>query len=169
MSVDEHKYYEVDPANSPASAQYAPHGSEQLKHEAPRVSVGSVLLLVVVVLLVLAGAATFGILRRIHASTELNNYTAATSAPPVATQLPVLQQSANEVVIPGNIQAFTLAPIYARRQTSRRRKATLRSPKQPPNATRTSSRRTRSRSRIRIRLLLRCRHGQRRSTLPLPT
>jgi RND family efflux transporter MFP subunit len=114
MSVDEHKYYEVDPANSPASAQYAPHGSEQLKHEAPRVSVGSVLLLVVVVLLVLAGAATFGILRRIHASTELNNYTAATSAPPVATQLPVLQQSANEVVIPGNIQAFTLAPIYAR-------------------------------------------------------
>jgi RND family efflux transporter MFP subunit len=114
MSVDEHKYYEVDPANAPASPQYAPHGSAQLKHEAPKVAVGSVLLLVLIVLLVLAGAATFGIVRRIHASTELNNYTAATSAPPVSVQLPVLQQSANEVVIPGNIQAFTLAPIYAR-------------------------------------------------------
>jgi RND family efflux transporter MFP subunit len=32
----------------------------------------------------------------------------------VSVQVPVLQQSANEVVIPGNIQAFTLAPIYAR-------------------------------------------------------
>ena len=115
MSVDEHKYYEVDPAaEAPASPQFAPHGSAQLKHEAPKVGVGSVLLLVIIVLIVLAGLAVFGVLRRIHAATALNNYTSATSAPPVSTQLPVLQQSANEVVIPGNIQAFTLAPIYAR-------------------------------------------------------
>jgi len=114
MSIDEHNFYEVDRADASASKRSAVHGSEQLKHESSKVAPGSLLILVVLVLLILGGAATFGILRRLHASTELNKYTAATSAPPVSVQTPVLQQSANEVVLPGNIQASTLAPIYAR-------------------------------------------------------
>jgi RND family efflux transporter MFP subunit len=114
MSYDEHKFYEVDSADAPASPHYAAHGAAQLQDETPKVSASSLLILVVLVLLVLAGLAVFGILRRIHASDELKTYTTQTSAPPVAVQTPVLQRSANEIVIPGNIQAFTLAPIYAR-------------------------------------------------------
>ena len=114
MSTDEHKFYEVDPADAPASKHSAIHGSEQLKRENPKVSPGSLLMVVVVVLIVLAALAIFGILRRMHAATDLKKYTDTDSAPTVSVQLPVLQQSANEIVLPGNMQAFTMAPIYAR-------------------------------------------------------
>jgi len=114
MSLDEHKFYEVDPADAPASKSSAVHGSEQLKHETPKVSPRSLVFLVILVLMILVAVAAFGILRRIHASSELTKYTDTTSAPPVSVQLPVMQQSANEIVLPGNIQAYTLAPIYAR-------------------------------------------------------
>jgi RND family efflux transporter MFP subunit len=114
MSTDEHKSYQVDPADAPASQYSAVHGSEQLKHETPKVSLASLVTLFVLVLAMLGGAAAFGILRRIHASNDLTKYTDLNSAPPVSVQLPVTQQSANEIVMPGNIQAYTLAPIYAR-------------------------------------------------------
>jgi RND family efflux transporter MFP subunit len=115
MSTDEHKFYEVDPdAGAPASKYSAVHGSEQLKHETPKASRGALAVLVVVILIVLAIVAVFGIVRRIHATTELETYTDTTAAPPVSVQAPVLQQSSNEIVLPGNMQAFTLAPIYAR-------------------------------------------------------
>src|SRR5665213_231858 len=114
MSSDEHNFYEVDPADAPASKHSAIHGSEQLKRENPKVSPGSLLMVVVVVLIVLAALAIFGILRRMHAATDLKKYTDTDSAPTVSVQLPVLQQSANEIVLPGNMQAFTMAPIYAR-------------------------------------------------------
>ena len=111
---DEHKFYEADPADAQASKYSAVHGSEQQKHEAPQVKRGSLMTLVVVVLVVLAGVAIFGIVSRKHASAELTKYTDTTAAPPVAVAMPVLQQSANEIVLPGNMQAFTMAPIYAR-------------------------------------------------------
>jgi RND family efflux transporter MFP subunit len=111
---DEHKFYEVDPADAQASKHSAIHGSEQQKHEAPQVKRGSLMSLVVIVLIVLAGVAIFGIVSRKHASAELTKYTDTNAAPPVAVAMPVLQQSANEIVLPGNMQAFTMAPIYAR-------------------------------------------------------
>jgi RND family efflux transporter MFP subunit len=114
MSMDEHKYYEVDPADAPASKHFAVHGSEQLRHEAPKASAGSLSIVVILVLLILLALAAFGILRRMHTTNELKKYTDTTSAPPVSAQVPTLQQSANEIVLPGNIQAFSLAPIYAR-------------------------------------------------------
>jgi RND family efflux transporter MFP subunit len=114
MSMDERNFDEVDPANAAVPKHLPVHGSEQPKQEPPQVSAGSLVLLAVLVLLILAGVAAFGILRRLHASAALTKYTATTAAPPVSVQTPVLQQSANEVVLPGNIQAFTLAPIYAR-------------------------------------------------------
>jgi RND family efflux transporter MFP subunit len=80
----------------------------------PEVSRGSLLTLVVVVLLVAALFATVGILHRVHANTELERYTEANAAPPVALALPVFEKDAREIVLPGNIQAFTQAPIYAR-------------------------------------------------------
>jgi RND family efflux transporter MFP subunit len=114
MSTDEHKFYEVDPANAPASKYSAIHGSEQLKRENPKVTPRFLMALAVVVLIVLAVVAIFGILRRMHAATGLRKYTDINSAPAVSVQLPGLQQSANEIVLPGNMQAFTMAPIYAR-------------------------------------------------------
>jgi RND family efflux transporter MFP subunit len=114
MSIDEHKFYEADPADAPASKAYSSHGSAQVKQERPKASPRSLLTLVVLVLIMLAAFATLGILRRTHAATELKKYTDVNAAPPVSVQLPVLQQNADEIVLPGNIQAFTLAPIYAR-------------------------------------------------------
>lgn len=89
------------------------HGAEG-EQRPPKVSRGSIVLLAVIVLLIAAVLGVVGVLHRVHANTELNQYTAATAAPPVALELPVLQQSAQEIVIPGDIQAFTQAPIYAR-------------------------------------------------------
>jgi RND family efflux transporter MFP subunit len=114
MSVDEHKFYEVDPADAPASKYSAVHGAEQLKHETPKVSARSLVVLILFVFIILVAVAAFGILHRVYSSAELRKYTDKTSAPPVSVELPVQQQSANEIVIPGNIQAYTAAPIYAR-------------------------------------------------------
>jgi len=81
---------------------------------APEVSRRSLLALVVVVLVVAVVSATVGIVRRAHASTELKKYTEANAAPPVALVQPVFEKDAREIVLPGNMQAYTLAPIYAR-------------------------------------------------------
>ena len=114
MSIDEHKFYELDPANAPASKYSAVHGSEQLKQENPKVTPRSLVTLTVVVFIVLAALAIFGVLGRMHAMKTLTKYTEADAAPPVSIEVPALQQSANEIVLPGNMQAYTMAPIYAR-------------------------------------------------------
>lgn len=72
------------------------------------------LTLIFIVLLVAVLIAVAGILQRKHTQAALEKYTHATAAPAVALVEPKLQQSANEIVLPGNIQAYTLAPIYAR-------------------------------------------------------
>jgi RND family efflux transporter MFP subunit len=90
------------------------HTSEQAKHDPPEVSRGSLFTIVAIVLVVVVVIAVFGIVTRKHASAALTKYTEATAAPPVTLEQPVMQQSAREVVLPGNIQAFALAPIYAR-------------------------------------------------------
>ena len=72
------------------------------------------LTIVIIVLLVAVLVAVSGILQRKHTQAALEKYTKATAAPAVAVVEPKLQQSANEIVLPGNMQAYTLAPIYAR-------------------------------------------------------
>jgi RND family efflux transporter MFP subunit len=97
------------------SKQSAVHVPELLKHEPPpKVSRTSVLTPVVIVFLVTVVLAIVGIIRRQHAGTVLAKYTDTVAAPPVSLEKPVLQQTAQEIVLPGNMQAFTLAPIYAR-------------------------------------------------------
>jgi RND family efflux transporter MFP subunit len=81
---------------------------------APRVSRGSLLTVAIVVLVVTVVLAIFGIVNRRHASAELRRYTDATAAPPVSLAQPTFEKSSNEIVLPGNMQAYTLAPIYAR-------------------------------------------------------
>lgn len=83
-------------------------------NEPPPVRSGSLMVVVVIVVIIAAVLAVIGILRRKHSEKALSSYTAANAAPPVSLSMPTLQQSAREIVLPGNMQAFTLAPIYAR-------------------------------------------------------
>jgi RND family efflux transporter MFP subunit len=80
----------------------------------PEVSRGSLLTVIVTLLVVAIVVAIIGIVNRKHANAELIHYTSTTAAPPVLLVQPVFEKSAREIVLPGNIQAFTLAPIYAR-------------------------------------------------------
>ena len=94
-------------SNSPAAG----HRQEGAPPQASR---GSVLTLALIVLIIAAVIAVVGILQRKHASAELAHYTDANYAPPVSLVQPVFEKSATEIVLPGNIQAYTQAPIYAR-------------------------------------------------------
>ena len=80
----------------------------------PPISRGRLSVLVTVILLAAAAAAIVGIVGRRHASAQLVRYTDAYAAPPVSLAQPTRQEMAGEIVLPGNIQAFTQAPIYAR-------------------------------------------------------
>jgi RND family efflux transporter MFP subunit len=80
----------------------------------PEVSRLLLLTLVAVFLIAAAAFAITGIARRVHANSELVRYTDANAAPPVSLAQPVFEKDAREIVLPGNMQAFTLAPIYAR-------------------------------------------------------
>ncbi len=81
---------------------------------APEVSRGSLLTLVAVILIAAAAFAVGGILRRIHANAELAKYTDTNAAPPVSLAVPAFEKNASEIVLPGNMQAYTMAPIYVR-------------------------------------------------------
>lgn len=70
------------------------------------------LLLAVLVLAALIIAA--GILPRLHQRAELRKETDYSAAPTVTAVRPTRQAPSEEVVLPGNIQAFIDAPIYAR-------------------------------------------------------
>jgi RND family efflux transporter MFP subunit len=97
------------------SKQSTAHVPELLKHEPPpKVSRRSVLTPVVIVFVVTVVLAIVGIVRRQHASTVLAKYTETVAPPTVSVEQPTLQQNAQEILLPGNMQAFTLAPIYAR-------------------------------------------------------
>jgi RND family efflux transporter MFP subunit len=85
-----------------------------LADQPPPVSGGSLMLVLVIVLLLAVGLGVFGVLKRKHTSAALVKYTDTSAAPPVSLVQPVLQENAREIVMPGNIQAFTMAPIYAR-------------------------------------------------------
>jgi len=90
-------------------------GHHPATHQAPPpISRGSLAIVVVFIVVIAIALAIFGILRRKHSSSELTKYTAETAAPPVSLETPKMQQNASEIVLPGNMQAFTMAPIYAR-------------------------------------------------------
>jgi len=76
--------------------------------------VGRAILLLVVVLVVAAILAGTGIVGRIHARTEVADQTNALAAPTVTVGVPKLGQPQQEVVLPGNLEAYTDSPIYAR-------------------------------------------------------
>lgn len=73
------------------------------------------LLLAILVVAITATALVFsGIAPRLRARQILAEQTHAAAEPVVTVVHPMLQASAEELVLPGNIQAFVDAPIYAR-------------------------------------------------------
>jgi RND family efflux transporter MFP subunit len=84
------------------------------QNEPPRISRGPVVTLVLVLVIVAVVIAAVGIIQRRNAHAQLTQYTQQEAAPPVALTKPVFEKSATEIVLPGNMQAYTMAPIYAR-------------------------------------------------------
>lgn len=72
-------------------------------------------IVVLAVLLVAATAAIYwGISTRVHASAEVKRDTQELAIPSVSVTLPKRSAPQQEIILPGNIQAFIDAPIYAR-------------------------------------------------------
>lgn len=67
-----------------------------------------------VALLVALGVVALGLLSRWHNRSELNDWTAVNSVPTVTVFHPVAESSARTLVLPGTLQAWYAAPIYAR-------------------------------------------------------
>ena len=100
--------------NTPAAQDAGSNRAGARDRSAPQVSRGSMVAVALVVAIVTIAIAAIGILSRKHAHAELSHYTEETAAPPVSLAQPVFEKNATEIVLPGNIQAYTLAPIYAR-------------------------------------------------------
>jgi len=73
-----------------------------------------IVLLLVVLLIVAVVIAIGGIIPRVRARTALADQTNALAAPVVIAVPPRSGEPSEEVVLPGNIQAYTDSPIYAR-------------------------------------------------------
>ena len=72
------------------------------------------LIIALVVAALAAGVLIFGIRSRITAASSLRTVTQQMAVPSVSVVLPKATASAQEVVLPGNIQPFISSPIYAR-------------------------------------------------------
>jgi len=106
MSVEED--YEVD------TGETAEHGRASPGEGQASFSVGKVVFWVVVVA-VLAGAAAFwGITARARAAAEVKAETRELAVPSVAVVRPKRGAPQEELMLPGNVQAYIEAPIYAR-------------------------------------------------------
>ena len=82
------------------------------EHEriSPRKAVAAAVVLVVLALVL--GIA--GILPRVHADNELKRHTEEFAPPAVSARPAEMGDAVNEFILPGNVTAFTDAPIYAR-------------------------------------------------------
>jgi len=80
----------------------------------PTIRRGPLTTLAVIVVLVAIILAVVGILSRRQTAADLADHTAATAAPAVSLVQPQMEKNAREIVLPGNMQAYTQAPIYAR-------------------------------------------------------
>lgn len=94
----------------------AGHGRERggAAPDVKPVSRGRVIIVAIVVLIAAALLVAFGILGRVRADRQVADDTDSLAEPTVLVAKPSRGQPAQEVVLPGNIQAFTDSPIYAR-------------------------------------------------------
>jgi RND family efflux transporter MFP subunit len=80
----------------------------------PPLSGGKAILLLLAVLVVAVILAVTGIIPRLRARTTLQEQTNSLAAPSVLAAKPELGQPSQEVILPGNLQPYNDAPIYAR-------------------------------------------------------
>ena len=111
MNAGESKFPGTGRNETGAGENIGSHGAAPAPAEVSR---GSLLTLVVVALVLAVVVAVAGIVSRIHARAQLIHYTDTMAAPPVSLAQPGFEKNATEIVLPGNMQAFTMAPIYAR-------------------------------------------------------
>jgi RND family efflux transporter MFP subunit len=111
MNAGESKFPGTGRNETGADENIGSHGAAPAPAEVSR---GSLLTLVVVALVLAVVVAVVGIVSRIHARAQLIHYTDTMAAPPVSLAQPGFEKNATEIVLPGNMQAFTMAPIYAR-------------------------------------------------------
>lgn len=83
-------------------------------NEEPSISGRKAALIVLALLIIAVVLAIAGIVPRLRARTTLQNETNALAAPSVVVAKPQLGAPAQEVVLPGNVQAYTDSGIYAR-------------------------------------------------------
>lgn len=75
---------------------------------------GKVVLWLLLVLVVVGAVVYRGVTARVRASAQVNADTQSLAVPSVALVLPKRTAPQQEIVLPGNVQAFIDAPIYAR-------------------------------------------------------
>jgi RND family efflux transporter MFP subunit len=82
--------------------------------ERPPISGGKGLLLLLIIAVVAVVVAIPGIVERLHARTALRQETDTLAAPSVVVTKPTMGEPSQEVVLPGNIEAYIDSGIYAR-------------------------------------------------------
>ena len=93
-----------------------PHEGHDTQHapEAKPVATGVAVTTLVIVLIVFAALAVFGILIRIHRTNVLAKSTQELAAPVVIALAPKQGEATDTFSLPGNVTAYTDSPIYAR-------------------------------------------------------
>lgn len=91
------------------------HSTAQNSESAkPPVSGGKAIFLLLVILVVAVILAVTGIVPRLRARTKLDKETGELATPTVTVDKPKTGEPTQELVLPGNMQAYTDSPIYAR-------------------------------------------------------
>jgi RND family efflux transporter MFP subunit len=103
------EHHDPEAAKHPSSSFHV-----EFHDDKPPISGKKAIPWILVLLIVAVILAAIGIIPRMRARTTLQDQTNALAAPDVNVAKPVLGQPSQEVVLPGNIFAYTDSPIYAR-------------------------------------------------------
>lgn len=104
---------EQKPAGSDRQIPHEGHDTQHAPAQKP-IAIGAAVTGLVIVLLVFAAFATFGILSRIHHTNVLAKTTQESAAPTVIALPPKPGAQVDTFALPGNVTAYTDSPIYAR-------------------------------------------------------
>ena len=92
--------------------EYSP--KQTTNDEKPPISGGKAIVLLLVVLAIAVLIAVLGIVPRVRARSKLQQQTEALAAPSVVVAKPQMGAPSQEIVLPGNVQAYVDSGIYAR-------------------------------------------------------
>ena len=112
MIVEEQPKVQSTPEEAAAQSTAETSAAPPPSHKGA--SVRGLLLVVLVAAAVLAYVIFTGVTARAHSSTALAHETLANSVPTVAVIQPKVTAGDNEILLPGNMQAFIDTPIWAR-------------------------------------------------------